>query len=553
MNYSFDLGGYSRPITTTRPEAQVWFDRGLVWCYGFNHEEAVDCFKQAASIDPACAMAHWGIAFASGPFYNLPWEWMSEPEARKALETCYTNIQQAVALLGGKATVEEALILALSRRFQSNQLASTETLHGWDDAYADEMRRVYAAFPTDLDVIALFAEAMMTRTPWKLWDIHSGHPVDGADTLESIAVLEKGLEHISKNSIEPHPGILHMYLHALEMSPTPDKALDAAERLSDLCPDAGHLQHMPAHIYVICGRYHDAIAVSEKAIAADDKFLEIVGYDNFYTTSRCHDLHMMMYASMFAGRFEPAIGAAEAITRALTPDLLAVERPHMAATLEGYYSMFMHALVRFGKWQEIIARPLPDDPVLYCVSTAMCHYARSVAYSALSQIEAAEAESSLFTEAVGRITETRFFFNNTAHDILAIAEAMMMGELEYRKENFDLAFAHLGRAVMLDDELYYTEPWAWMHPPRHALGALLLEQGRVSEAERVYCADLGIDDSLSRPSQHPNNVWSLHGYVECLERSGRLDQAGDMSAQLDVALEQSDREITSSCACRTRF
>ncbi len=553
MNYSFDLGGYSRPITTAQPEAQVWFDRGLVWCYGFNHEEAVDCFKQAASIDPGCAMAHWGIAFASGPFYNLPWEWMSEPEARKALETCYTNVQQAVALLSGKAAVEEALILALSRRFQSNQLASTETLHGWDDAYADEMRRVYAAFPTDLDVIALFAEAMMTRTPWKLWDIVRGEPAEGADTLESIAVLESGLQQVSKRGVKSHPGILHMYLHALEMSPTPEKALDAADQLSGLSPDAGHLQHMPAHIYVICGRYRDAIAVSDKAIAADEKYLEFAGPYNFYTTARCHDLHMMMYASMFAGRFEPAITAAETITRTLTADLLAVERPHMAVTLEGYYSTLMHVLVRFGKWREIIARPLPGNPELYCVSTAMFHYARTVAYAALGQIDAAETESSLFNQARERVPATRLFFNNTAQDILAIGEAMMMGELEYRKENYDLAFALLEQAALLDDALYYSEPWAWMHPPRHALGALLLEQGRVSEAERVYCADLGIDNSLSRPSQHPNNVWSLHGYVECLERSGRPNQARDMKAHLDVALEQSDRGITSSCACRTRF
>lgn len=553
MNYSFDLGGYSRSITTTRPEAQVWFDRGLVWCYGFNHEEAVECFKQAASIDPGCPMAYWGIAFASGPFYNLPWMLMNETETRWSIKSGYTAVHKALTLSSVGTAVEGALIHALSRRFQSDQLVAIEILHGWDDAYADAMRKVHKKFPTDLDVIAFFAEAMMTRTPWKLWDIHSGQPVDGADTLESIAVLERGLEHISKNSIEPHPGILHMYLHVLEMSPTPDKALDAAEQLSDLCPDAGHLQHMPAHIYVICGRYHDAIAVSEKAIAADDKFLEIVGYDNFYTTSSCHDLHMMMYASMFAGRYEPAINAAEAITRALTADLLAVDRPHMAATLEGYYSMFVHVLVRFGKWQEIIARPLPDDPALYCVSTAMCHYARSVAYSALGQIEAAEAESLLFGEAVGRITETRFFFNNIAHDILAIGEAMMMGELEYRKENLDVAFDHLERAVVLDDELYYTEPWAWMHPPRHALGALLLEQGRVSEAEHVYRADLGIDGSLARSSQHPNNVWAMHGYVECLERSGKLDQAGDIRARLDIALEQAGREITSSCACRSRF
>ena len=210
-------------------------------------------------------------------------------------------------------------------------------------------------------------------------------------------------------------------------------------------------------------------------------------------------------------------------------------------------------LVRFGKWQEIIVRPLPADPALYCVSTAMCRYARSVAHSALGQIEAAEAEASLFTEAVERITESRFFFNNTAHDILAIGKAMMLGELEYRKENHDLAFSHLEEAVGLNDELYYTEPWAWMHPPRHALGALLLEQGRISEAEAVYRADLGIDESLSRPSQHPDNVWSLHGYVECLERSGKLDRARSIRERLDVVLLRSDQKITSSCACRTRF
>ena len=553
MSYSFELGGYSRPVTVASPEAQTWFDRGLVWCYGFNHEEAVECFRRAADIDPTCAMAYWGIAFASGPFYNLPWKLMSESEARTSLGTGYNSIQQALGLLDGHPPVEEGLICALSRRFQSDQLVDIDVLQGWDDAYADAMRKVHKRFPNDLDVIALFAEAMMTRTPWKLWDIHNHRPIDGADTLEVIAVLEGGLEYVSKNRLQPHLGMLHMYLHALEMSPTPEKALGAADQLSGLCPDAGHLQHMPAHIYVICGRYHDAIAVSEKAISADEKFLELAGYDNFYTTSMCHDLHMMMYASMFAGRYEPAITAAETMIRTLTADLLGVERPHMAATLEGYYSMYVHVLVRFGKWREIIARPLPADPELYCVSTAMCRYARSVAHSALGQIEAAEAEASLFTEAVERITESRFFFNNTAHDILAIGKAMMLGELEYRKENHDLAFSHLEQAVGLNDELYYTEPWAWMHPPRHALGALLLEQGRISEAEAVYRADLGIDESLSRPSQHPDNVWSLHGYVECLERSGKLDRARSIRERLDVVLLRSDQKITSSCACRTRF
>ena len=307
---------------------------------------------------------------------------------------------------------------------------------------------------------------------------------------------------------------------------------------------------MPAHIYVICGQYEDAIRVSRKAIAADDLYVDVAGRNNFYTTSRCHDLHMMMYASMLAGQFEPAIKAAHALRDTLTSDLLSEERPHMAVTLEGYHSTFMHVLVRFGKWQEIIDFPLPNDPKLYCVSTVMCHYARCVAYSALGQIEAATKEQDLFREARTQVPESRLFFNNNADDILAIADAMMVGEIEYRKENYETAFNHLETAVRLDDNLYYTEPWAWMHPPRHALGALLLEQGHVEKAEQVYRADLGIDEILARPLQHPNNVWSLHGYLECLERTNQLNKAKEIQRSLNNALALSGEAITSSCYCR---
>ena len=225
----------------------------------------------------------------------------------------------------------------------------------------------------------------------------------------------------------------------------------------------------------------------------------------------------------------------------------------MAVTLEGYYSTVMHVLVRFGKWQDIIGAPLPDDQVIYCVSVAMCHYARGVAYSGLGQIDNAESEKLLFLQARSRVPESRLFFNNTAHDILAIAEAMMMGELEYRKGNHDEAFDCLEKAAFLDDSLYYSEPWAWMHPPRHVLGALLLEQGRVGEAEQVYRADLGLDDCLSRPLQHPNNVWSLHGYVECLERSGNHAEASELRKQLDIAVSGASQAIMSSCCCRTKL
>ena len=550
MNYIFNLGEYSRPITLSNLEAQPWFDRGLAWVYGFNHEEAVNCFEEAVRIDPGCGMAYWGVALASGPFYNLPWEWMSEDVAAKALLTCYNAVQHALKLSRNAFPVERALIYALSQRYPKTEVVNIEEFARWDNAYADAMRVVQVKFPEDLDVIALFAEAMMTRTPWRLWNIDRSEPADGADTVEVIAVLDRGLDLVSRRGLAPHAGLLHMYIHALEMSPTPERALEAADQLFELCPDAGHLQHMPAHIYVICGQYEDAIAVSEKAIAADERYLDYSGPYNFYTTSRCHDLHMMMYASMFAGQFEPAIEAAHAIAETLTTDLLAVERPHMAVTLEGYHSTFMHVLVRFGKWQDIIDTVLPGDPALYCVSTAMCHYARSVAYSALGDIESAKEEQSLFCQARDQIPESRLFFNNSAHDILAIAESMMSGELEYRKGNYGEAFNYLETAALLDDGLYYSEPWAWMHPPRHALGALLLEQGHVEKAEWVYRADLGLDDRLNRPLQHPNNVWSLHGFVECLERSGNEKEASQFRRQLEIALGRAGQMITSSCYCR---
>ena len=550
MNYPFKLGAYSRPITASNPEAQNWFDRGLVWVYGFNHEEGATCFRRAVEVDPSCAMAHWGIALASGPFYNLPWEWLSENEAETMLLTCHNAVQQAVQHSDDAAPVEKALIHALSQRYPADQVISIEECHQWDNAYANAMRAVHANFPEDFDVIALFAEAMMTRTPWKLWDIDRGEPSAGADTLETLALLDTGLDLILERGDAPHPGILHMYIHALEMSPTPERALKAADQLFELCPDVGHLQHMPAHIYVICGQYEDAIRVSRKAITADDQYVDFAGRYNFYTTSRCHDLHMMMYASMFAGQFEPAIQAARTLTATLSADLLAVERPHMAVTLEGYHSTFMHVLVRFGKWREIIDSPLPDDPVLYCVSSAMCHYARCVAHSALGQIDAATEERDLFREARKQVPESRLFFNNNADDILAIAEAMMMGELEYRKENYETAFNHLETAARLDDNLYYTEPWAWMHPPRHALGALLLEQGHVEKAERVYRADLGLDKKLGRPLQHPNNVWSLHGYLECLQRTGQHGKSKEVQKTLNSALARTGQKITSSCYCR---
>jgi tetratricopeptide (TPR) repeat protein len=409
------------------------------------------------------------------------------------------------------------------------------------------MRGVYRSHPDDLDVAALFADALMNLTPWALWDTATGEPAEGAATLEAKAVLERAL---AAPGGQAHPGVLHMYIHLMEMSARPEDALRTADLLRGLVPDAGHLRHMPSHLDVLCGDYGAVVTANTAAIEADERFRVRRGAMNFYTLYRAHNYHFKIYGSMFAGRQRTALAAAGQLAAAIPEDLLRVENPPMADWLEGFVPMRLHVLIRFGRWPDILALPLPADPALYCVTTAMTHYAKGVAHAATGQVGEAAAQRELFTAAAGRIPESRTIFNNTCQDILAVAGAMLDGELEYRKGNHDTAFALLRRAVELDDGLPYDEPWGWMQPTRHALGALLLEQGRLTEAEAVYRADLGLDATLARPCQHPGNVWSLHGYHESLTRLGKHEQAAIVMQQLKIAAARADVPIRSSCYCR---
>ncbi len=555
MEDYFDLGPHTRPVTTRSADTQRWFDRGLMWTYAFNHEEAIRCFQRAATADPDCAMARWGIAYASGSNYNKKWEAFGPAELKQAVAAARRATDDALARLDGATPAERALVKALEARYQSDQVVANDAFGAWNDAYAGAMRAVHAAFPEDGDVCALFVEAMMNRTPWALWDLKTGQPAPGADTLEIIEVLETamGLAEAgtaAAGTAAMHPGVLHMYLHAREMSPHPERALRASDALREYAPDAGHLLHMPSHIDILCGQYYNAVVANERAIVADRKYLAREGADNFYTTYRCHDIHFKIYAAMFLGQYRPALEAANLLAETIPESLLRVTDPPMADWLEGFVPMRLHVLVRFGKWQEIIDTPLPADPELYCVTTAMTRYAKAVAHAASGQVALAEAERAGFQAALARVPKTRYLFNNSCLDILAIASEMLNGEVDYRKGNHDQAFAHLRKAVELDDNLPYDEPWGWMQPVRHALGALLLEQGRVAEAEAVYRADLGLDQTLSRPSQHPDNVWSLHGYVECLEHLNKDSEAAVMRARLDLAKARADVDVQASCYCR---
>jgi tetratricopeptide (TPR) repeat protein len=545
MEEYFDLGDYTRPVTTSSPGARLWFTRGLVWAYAFNHEEAAACFERVIEADPGCALGYWGLAYALGPNYNKPWEAFGQAELASSVSRAHTAAQAAASRAAGASPVERALVGALADRYPS--AAPAADCGPWNTGYADAMRAVYRAHPDDLDVAALLADALMNLTPWALWDQATGTPASGAATAEARAVLERALADPGGRA---HPGVLHMYIHLMEMSPTPEAALQAGDLLRDLVPDAGHLRHMPTHLDVLCGDYARVVASNAAAIEADEKFRAGRGGMNFYTLYRAHDYHFKIYGAMFLGQAQVALDTAGQLAAAIPEDLLRVQVPPMADWLEGFVPMRMHVLIRFGRWADIIATPLPADPDLYCVTTAMMHYAKGVALAATGQVDEADGERRRFADAVARVPASRTVFNNTCQDILQVAAAMLDGELEYRRGHYGAAFAELRRSIDLDDGLPYDEPWGWMQPARHAYGALLLEQDRVEEAESVYRADLGLDGTLARACQHPGNVWSLHGYHECLTRLGKPEQAGIIRQQLTIAAARADVPITASCYCR---
>lgn len=548
MTY-YDLGTYTRRITTKSPDTQLWFDRGLNWIFGYNHGEAITCFQKALEHDSKCAMAYWGIAYAAGPNYNLPWQ-LYDPEGKaKALAAAYDATQSALAHANGITPVEAALIKALPARYP--QRDPIEDQSGWDKAYTVAMRSVFKANRDDLEVRTVFAEAIMNETPWQMWDLKTGKPAEGAGTEEAVEVLESAFRDYPASW--SHPGLLHLYVHLMEMSPFPQRALRAGDRLRDLVPDAGHLIHMPTHIDVLCGNYRDVVVYNRKAIAADRKYLARAGALNVYSMYRTHDHHFAIYGAMFLGQYTPAMEAAQELIDTTPEELLRIPSPPMADFIEGYIPMKQHVLVRFGKWQEIIGQELPKDRDLYCATTAMMLYARAVAHSALGNIKEAEKARDEFLAAKRKVPETRRVHNNTVQDLLAIAQEMLNGELEYRRGNYDVAFAHLRKSVELDDALPYDEPWGWMQPTRHALGALLLEQGRVDEAEAVYRSDLGLDGKLSRACQHLENVWSLHGLHECLTRRGEKVESRLIKQRLDLALARAEVPVRASCFCRRQL
>ncbi|WP_372572782.1 tetratricopeptide repeat protein [Ruegeria jejuensis] len=545
MSYDYDLGTHSCRITTRSEEAQLWFDRGLVWTYGYNHDEAVACFERALEHDPDCAMAHWGVAYAVGPNYNLPWALLDEGGRERALTKAYDATQDALARLQGLTKLETQLINALPARYP--QRTPIDQMEAWDSDFADAMRAAFTACPDQLDLRTIYVESLLNMTPWKMWDLRSGGPAEGAATLEAQEALETAMR--DDPAAMSHPGLLHLYIHLMEMSPTPEKALKAGDILRTLVPDAGHLVHMPTHIDVLCGHYQNVVRWNRQAVVADLKYYEREGAFNIYTGYRQHNYHFIIYGALFLGQMQPALEANRGIWDTTPEEMLRIESPPMADFFESYMAMEPHILIRFGQWERAKALELPDDTDLYRTVTATVYYARAIAHAATGDMPAAEAEEKLFDAARARVPETRLMHNNKVVHLLEIASEMLRGEIEYRKENYEVAFAHLRASVALDDGLPYDEPWGWMQPTRHALGALLFEQGHTEEAEAVYREDLGLGGQLSRATVHPDNVWSLKGLHDCLKARGEDVEIIQIKQRLDLALARADGSVGASCFC----
>jgi tetratricopeptide (TPR) repeat protein len=511
------LGSHGRKVTTTSAAAQRYFDQGLCFLYAFNHDEAIRSFQEAARLDPDCAMAWWGVAFANGPHINNPV--VTEDRVAAAWEA----LTAAQRVKNKASAVEQALIDAVAQRYAQPQPEDRRPL---DEAHASAMRKLWEAHPDDADIGALFAESLMNLRPWDLWTLQ-GEAQPG--TEEIVTLLEKVL------AADPqHPLALHLYIHAVEASPEPGRADAAADRLRDLQPGLGHLVHMPSHIDVRRGRWASAVIANQKAIAADRTYRQMSPKQGFYNLYMAHNQHMLAFAAIMRGQSQLAIDAIQAMVAGMPAEWVRDN----ALIADGFTAMPLEVLVRFGRWDEVLASPEPPEYLPLARSMRYC--ARGVALAALGKVQEARAEQKAFFAARESIPEGTVIGNNSAEDVLKIAEHLLAGEILYREGRVEQGLAELRRAIAFEDQLRYDEPPAWIHPVRHALGAALLNEGRAEEAEQVYRDDL---------RRLPENGWSLFGLAGSLKLQQK-QSADEVAGRFRHVWCDADVQITSSCYCQ---
>ena len=560
-NYSFvDL------ISCENDETKKMFILAYGHMLNYNHEEAIACFQKCTELDPKCAMAWWGIAYCLSSNYN----WTP------GLGSGHDPIQQAMKLKDECTELEQDLINALSKRHsaEARDAADPSVLNMGNSvelniAFAEAMEPLYEKYNGNLDVTAIYVEALMNLKAWQLWEknTETGEITPADDnTLLLVKVLEDAFE--SSDEAKVHPALCHLYCHALELSPFPERALPAADVLRTRMPGLGHLVHMPSHIDAWVGQWKEAIDCNIAAVEADDRYVQITGNESqFYKFYRMHNHHFVVWCAMFDGQYETALKYARKAVDTLPAGdansgvqfMLAGVIPMGAIFLESYVTMPWHVMIRFGKWDEILNEPLHSDKDVFPAAIATQHYARGVAYASLGMIQEAEAEQKLFKQALenpalaGRVLHNNLMYQDPSDGpcILLVNDAILDGEIEYRRQylakergenaDFTVAFNHLRRGVNLSLNLAYNEPWGQMQPVRHILGALLLEQGEVEEAEEVYRADIEL---------WKDNMWGLLGLKLCLEARG--DDSGELEQVTALFKERSSRADiipTRTCFC----
>lgn len=505
-----NLGGFQFPVSTDNPLVQRYVDQGMTLAYGFNHAEAARSFQAAASLDPTCAMCQWGLAYVLGPNINAAME-------DAAVPTAYEAIQRAIALQDQASDRERAYIQALAQRYAAEPGESRRSL---DLAYAEAMERVAQQYPDDLDAQALYVEALMDTMPWDYW-LEDGSPKP--ETVEMMRVLEAVLER------QPdHIGALHLYIHVVEKE-RPELGVEAADRLGDLVPGAGHLVHMPAHIYLRVGRYQDAITANLKATEADRDYITQCHAQGLYPLALVpHNHHFLLFAAIMAGQQQVAIDAAHHTADLANPELM---REPGYGTLQHYATMPLYTWVKFEQWDAILAAPAPASDLAY--PTGVWHFARGMALAHRGQFAAAEQELAQLeaiaqSPALGGVTI--WDINSTVH-LMQIAVPTLGGELAAQQGDLAGAIAQFQQAVAQEDALAYDEPNPWALPVRHYLGAALLAAGQAAAAEQTYRQDL---------STYPENGWSLHGLAQSLRAQGKPAAAAVVEARFATAWGQAD-------------
>ena len=516
------LGTYSRKITTKSTKAQRYFDQGLALLHGFNHRGAIRSFQEAARLDPQCAMAHWGAALAAGPHINYPL--VPPPMA----ELAWKELTLAKQHASTASEVEQALIEALSKRYAYPQPEDRGPL---DQAYAEAMREVWNRFPNDVDVGELFAEAMMDLRPWNQWTLE-GQPNPG--TEEIIATLDAVLKRNPR-----HPFANHLYIHAVEASPHPERADAAADRLRKLQPGLAHNVHMPSHIDIRRGRWHEAIATNARAVQADKRYRAATGNRplGLFPMYAAHNQHMLAYAALMTGQSKLAMRYVREMIKDLPSDFV----KENAALVEAFGAVPMEVMMRFGKWDDILAEP-ENYPDYMPFARVFRHGARAIAFAAKSDTENARKEQAIFRELVQRVPKETAVSNNTAESITAVANHMIEGELLIAEGKLDPGLEELRATLTLEDALKYDEPPSWMIPLRHTIGANLMHAGRFAEAEQVYRDDL---------KRLPENGWSLLGLSQALAAQQKHGAELEATrARFNKVWAKADVKITSSCLCR---